>query len=362
MATLQTTTFNDTGFITLPSGTTAQRPSPSTGMMRYNSTMDLLEWYNGTLWLPVTGYSAGTIGTGGQSIGFSNGGIVHQFTTTGNHTFTPAFTGTVKVLVVAGGGTGASSHGGGGGGGGIIFNRAFPVTSGTPYPITVGAGGASTAYGVQGNNGQDSVFSALTAIGGGGGGGWNNQSGRPGGSGGGGGTGDQDGSRYRFPGGYGTQGQGFPGGSGQRFNRQGENCHASGGGGGAGGIGRDSNDHHNQLYCPDGGEGLATDILGSVMYFGGGGGGGPHLNSGGGGNGGIGGGGGGAAHHGGPRKPGDFPLLYGRGGGRAINDGQPAPARNIGGNAGTNTGGGGGGGNGGGSNQTGGPGIVVIRY
>ena len=61
MATLKNTTINDTGFITLPVGTTAQRPaSPSTGMMRVNTTTAALEFYNGTTWaiivasLPVT--------------------------------------------------------------------------------------------------------------------------------------------------------------------------------------------------------------------------------------------------------------------------------------------------------------------
>jgi hypothetical protein len=52
MATLKNTTINDTGFITLPSGTTAQRPSsPTTGMLRFNTTLGYAEVYNGSIWI-----------------------------------------------------------------------------------------------------------------------------------------------------------------------------------------------------------------------------------------------------------------------------------------------------------------------
>ncbi len=213
MASLQTTTFNDTGFITLPSGNTASRPgSPSTGMIRYNTSMSLLEWFNGSAWQPITGYSAGTLGTGGQSIFFARNGIVHVFTTVGNHTFTPAFTGNVQVLIVAGGGGGAGSHGGGGGGGGFIFNRTFPVVQGTNYNVTVGAGGDCQGYGPFATNGGNSAFGGTTATGGGGGGPWDqggNES-RSGGSGGGAGSSSQDGSRFVVRGGTGDSNQGFP--------------------------------------------------------------------------------------------------------------------------------------------------------
>jgi hypothetical protein len=40
-----------TGGLYLPSGTTAQRPvSPSAGMIRYNTTRNLVEIYNGSSW------------------------------------------------------------------------------------------------------------------------------------------------------------------------------------------------------------------------------------------------------------------------------------------------------------------------
>lgn len=51
MATLKNTTINDTGFLTLPTGNVAQRPSsPTAGMMRYNSLNSIVELYNGTSW------------------------------------------------------------------------------------------------------------------------------------------------------------------------------------------------------------------------------------------------------------------------------------------------------------------------
>ncbi len=37
-----------TGALTLPVGTTGQRPTASTGMVRYNSTLGVMEYYNGT--------------------------------------------------------------------------------------------------------------------------------------------------------------------------------------------------------------------------------------------------------------------------------------------------------------------------
>ena len=68
MATLKNTTINDTGFLTVPVGTTAQRPaSPTVGMLRYNTTLGTLEQYNTTGWeliggnIPVIAGITGTI-------------------------------------------------------------------------------------------------------------------------------------------------------------------------------------------------------------------------------------------------------------------------------------------------------------
>jgi hypothetical protein len=55
MANLKNLTINDTGFLGLPSGTTAQRPvSPTAGMIRYNTSLSTIEFYNGSAWANYT--------------------------------------------------------------------------------------------------------------------------------------------------------------------------------------------------------------------------------------------------------------------------------------------------------------------
>lgn len=375
MATLRNTTIQGTGNITAPNN--SQSTVGATGKIRFSTagSLNLLEFFDGTTWRPVTGISPGLVGSGGNEINYvPGGGIVHIFTAVGGHTFTPTFTGTVDVLVVAGGGGGGSSWGGGGGGGGVISSRSFPVSNGVGIPITVGGGGAGTA------NGSNSVFSSLTAIGGGQGGTWANGqngllgspvAGRPGGSGGGGSnTGDGTDSRLRCYGGIGTSGQGYPGGSGVRFNADTENTHNGGGGGGAaggGGSAPDGRQNYRGSFRSDqvcGGAGRASDITGQTLYWGGGGGGGGHLGWGTY-NGGIGGGGGGGYHHAGPYGSQNAPNPFnsgnpGRqfdGGGQAWNTGATCNVVVGGGNGGANTGGGGGG-----HGSTGGSGMVIVRY
>lgn len=48
MATLKNLTINDTGYLQLPVGTTAQRPSATNGMLRYNSSLGKPEIYAGS--------------------------------------------------------------------------------------------------------------------------------------------------------------------------------------------------------------------------------------------------------------------------------------------------------------------------
>jgi hypothetical protein len=70
MAILKNTTIDDTGFITIPSGTIAQRPSPpSTGMFRYNTELKTNEYYDGTRWLPgLDGLTSQTAALSAQEI------------------------------------------------------------------------------------------------------------------------------------------------------------------------------------------------------------------------------------------------------------------------------------------------------
>jgi hypothetical protein len=380
MANLQSTVINDTGFLDLPTGATANRNgTPAAGMIRLNTANNLMEFYDSTGWRPITGVSKGAIGTGGDQIIYSapnnsnrSPGVVHMFTSSGAATFTPAFTGTVEVLVIGSGGSGGGHLGGGGGAGGVVYNRAYPVSQGSGIPLNVaGTTGAPPAYSQSSNPGSNTTFGSITAYGGGGGGSWDSYAGRPGGSGGGGCPGSAGGgsnnhtgpndSRNTNLGGRGTSGQGFPGGSGIRYNRQGEDSHHAGGGGGAAEPGWSNEDDCHQGLSQNGGAGIASDVMGYIQYWGGGGGGAVHH-----GNstmvpsGGIGGGGGGAQYHGGPRYPSTQHTGNSVGGGYAINNGGQGSSHYTGGNAGTNTGGGGGGSYGQAGN--GGSGVVIIRY
>jgi hypothetical protein len=250
MARLTSITINDTGALTLPSGTTAQR--------------------------------------------ISQGATLDSYTSVGTTSWTcPANVFNVEVLVVAGGGGGGRHSGGGGGGGGVIYRPAFPVVPGTVYTVTVGGGGGGgtiAAYptngGNIGGNGGNSVFGSLTATGGGGGG-WNSAAGASGGSGGG-------STGHSGPGeGAGTAGQGFAGGN--TPSRAG--AYASSGGGGAGGpgqpgIGTNLTDVTYSITTTagatvttkynrggDGGPGVFYSISGQERAYGGGGGGNIQYNS-----------------------------------------------------------------------------------
>ena len=163
----------------------------------------------------------------------------------------------VKALVIAGGGGGAD-NGGGGGAGGMIYNAAYSVTPGNSYTVTVGSGGrgGSNSSNLP-QNGRNSVFATLTAVGGGSGSQQGVVAAGNGGSGGG-------GSYNYTTGGTATSGQGNAGGTGNYGN--GGNTYYGAGGGGAGGVGYNGGDSR-------GGPGLANSITGSLKYYAGGGGG-----------------------------------------------------------------------------------------
>ena len=370
MAQLKNTTINDTGFLQLPSGTTAQRPSGAqNGQMRYNTTLGHAEWYDATYaaWFP-----AGVIppiATGGTVTNITQGGVnyrVHTFTTIGTGTFTVTRGGPVEFLIVAGGGGGGMDMGGGGGAGGVL--QGISMLNSGSYPLIIGAGGWGAPAGgggfrgdgvgpqpnfhqftIPATNGQNSSAFGLTAIGGcfGGSSVYTFTPGAAGGSGGSGGgvSGYNNNLTFR-PGGNGTPGQGNKGGDAIASIR-----YYSGGGGGAGSPGV------NAPAIPNGGIGISSDILGTLYFWGGGGGGAAYSVSPGG-NGGLGGGGGGA--------------VGSTSGGAGLNNGSPGGGGNPnsqtntpGGNAGANTGGGGGGSSHYNLNNKGGDGgsgIVIIRY
>jgi hypothetical protein len=203
-----------------------------------------------------------------------------------NVTAVPTRATTVNYLIVAGGGAGGGGNGGGGGGAGGLLSGTISVTPGSPYTITVGAGGAT-----QTANGTPSTALTLTATGGGGGSGETGPGPSPitspGGSGGGGGS--AGGTSHT--GGQGITSpvrQGYPGGNGLT---DGGPARYGGGGGGAGGAGTTG----APAQGGPGGIGFASNIAGTSTYYAGGGGGGNYSGpgfgvggTGGGGNGGLG--------------------------------------------------------------------------
>ena len=65
-------TVNGTDAMLIPVGTTAQRPTAATGLMRFNSSYALFEGYNGTGWSQL----GGAQGSGGDQIFWNNGNTI----------------------------------------------------------------------------------------------------------------------------------------------------------------------------------------------------------------------------------------------------------------------------------------------
>ena len=221
----------------------------------------------------------------GGTISTYNNYRIHAFK--GDGTYTNYYEREVDVLVIAGGGGGGSNvnagtatGAGGGGAGGLIYEENYKISDN--INITIGNGGSSpsTTHN-SGDNGENSIFDELTAIGGGGGG---NRHNNPNNGGSGGGVG-----YHSTSGGIGTSGQGNNGGSSN------SSVFGGAGGGGADEEGVFSTDNSgtnggNGLYFGD----KFSDNLGENGWFAGGGGGGGRDGysfgvggSGGGGNGGI---------------------------------------------------------------------------
>ena len=237
---------------------------------------------NGKNGIPNTGSGGGGGGPlytyGGNG---SNGIIIVRY---------PATDYNVELLVVGGGGGGGMGIGSGGGAGGLIYYSSYPVSAGTKYAITVGAGSYgmnnTIGYGTATTNGNNSIMGPLIAFGGGGGTGQsvnypNGTGGKSGGSG-------SGGTRNQNTPGQGVAGQGNAGGRGSDT----ANSYGGGGGGGAGAVGGDGSGSGGG----SGGNGLAFSISGISSYYAGGGGG--SSNSGPAGTGGLGGGGAGSSGNG----------------------------------------------------------------
>lgn len=68
-AKLDVANASGTGAMNVPAGTTAQRPTPTEGMVRFNSSTKSFEGYNGTSWAPI---GSGALGSGGNVIFYEN--------------------------------------------------------------------------------------------------------------------------------------------------------------------------------------------------------------------------------------------------------------------------------------------------
>jgi hypothetical protein len=219
-------------------------------------------------------------------------------------------------LIVAGGGGG----GAGGGGAGGMLTGTNSLSIGELFTVTVGAGGARTSNANKGADGGNSSINSIVAIGGGGGPDVGTNNAGTGGSGAGAAQSDSG-----TTGAAGTSGQGNAGG----------NTAAAGwpypgaGGGGAGAVGGSADGTNPGA----GGDGLQSDITGTLTYYAGGGGGAYNQAGGSSGSGGQGGGGVGSIA------------------------GQSLAVNGV-----ANTGGGGGAGGVSTNGGNGGSGIVVIRF
>jgi len=274
---------------------------------------------------------------------------VEDFTVTGEDTWeVPDGVEEVDVLVVAGGGGGGmneefnSAGAGGGGAGEVVYFEDYDVSSTDEIDVRVGEGGDGATDGSNpGENGANSVFDEIVAVGGGGGAGDRPDTdaqkafGKDGGSGGGSRTEQDEASGgasisedvlpeaeyFGNPGGDGLGGDG----------------NDQGGAGGGGAEEQGSTNDDGELFCDgrnggDGGDGGAGIYFGDVFgdqfgddgYFGGGGGGGAYENcdDNSGGAGGIGGGGDGTLGAGSNEaaSPGDNNTGGGGGGGASDSD------------------------------------------
>jgi hypothetical protein len=176
-----------------------------------------------------------------------------EFTTPGSITWTAPDTATsVSYLVVGGGGGGGGAYdnsGGGGGGGGLVLTGTMDVTPGQTYNVTVGTGGAGairptyisgqgpSVNTMDGSSGNSSSFDVIVAGGGG------------------------FGYKSRTTGGGGLQASG--------------NTPPTGGNGGGGGLdGGGGGGNGSSGSSSDGGDGITSNISGTLTTYGAGGGGG----------------------------------------------------------------------------------------
>jgi hypothetical protein len=150
-----------------PSG--SRGTSPTSGQLYYDTDVNTLYAYTGTIWKPV-----GVTASGGTETAYS-GYKVHTFllADSGNGFVVSGGSLTCDILVVAGGGGGGGAFCGGGGGGGVVYSTGKILSSGV-YTITIGDGGDGgkgwdNQDEMYGKDGTDTTAFSYVASGGGGG-------------------------------------------------------------------------------------------------------------------------------------------------------------------------------------------------
>lgn len=261
--------------------------SPVEGQFVFRTDDDVLEFYDGTEFVEVSGEPgsaviSATTGSPTETTIVDGGVTFDVFQFTGDGTITVAEAGLVEFLVIAGGGGGGSGllvtdrqGGGGGGAGGYRSNvpgedtgsgldaeQQLLVAAGT-YTVTVGAGGAgATGENLAGQPGNlSSAFGVFAHIGGRGersraASGFGASSGGPG----------AEASPLTGP--FGVESQGSKGGN--------SAINAGGGGGGASAAGGNASTDNGGV----GGAGISSVITGTGVGRAGGGGGGARVSGG----------------------------------------------------------------------------------
>ncbi|MFZ2664062.1 MAG: glycine-rich domain-containing protein [Patescibacteria group bacterium] len=211
----------------------------SLGLLTESMEIDNMEYASDSSVQSTYTSSGGITSATGGTISTSGSATIHTFTTGG--TLWVSGSGAAEVLVVAGGGGGgyaATQTSGGGGAGGLVYQATRNIIAGS-YSATVGSGGAAR------NNGGNSTFDTITAIGGGRGGSYSlsGSAAATGGSGGGGAQSAAGAAATQTDSGGGT-GYGYAGASG--------GVNYAGGGGGAGSAGTGSTGGVGKMYSISG--------------------------------------------------------------------------------------------------------------
>lgn len=163
--TVSDTNNTSTGYFKIPVGTTAQRPgSPSSGMIRQNTTTGLPEWYDATssTWvafnavapyvIEMFAWGGGGGGGGGSGVGGGGGAATGSMLVTSGTAFAVVVGGGGQARgpeagpgpAVAGGGgnTGNAGYGGQGGG----YSGIFTTSASQANAVLIAGGGGGGSY------------------------------------------------------------------------------------------------------------------------------------------------------------------------------------------------------------------------